>query len=358
MIRNWKERTDRLRNVMEEAVASGEECGCQLVVYEDGERVVDLCAGFTAPDRRIPIRTDALFPIFSVGKGVMATAFHRLVEQGKITYDTRIADLWPEFGCNGKEEMLVWHILTHRGALFDLPPCESQSDLADWGKMADRMAHATPKWTPGTICRYHPITYAWLLGEIAHRADGRSFQEILRQEVIEPLHLEHSLFFGTTAEAEERFVPIDLSAVPETHTWHTDFMHDPVIRRACIPSANGVANAESIARHYAALIAEVDGVRLLKPETVSFATRLRRAEDDPPRPGEWSRFGLGWALSGPEEDLGSLFGHGGAAGSEGFADRRTHLALGLTRNRILSTMPVIPLRDRISEILGLPVRHW
>ena len=84
MIRNWKERTDRLRNVMEEAVASGEECGCQLVVYEDGERVVDLCAGFAAPDRRIPIRNDALFPIFSVGKGVMATAFHRLVEQGKI----------------------------------------------------------------------------------------------------------------------------------------------------------------------------------------------------------------------------------------------------------------------------------
>ena len=123
-------------------------------------------------------------------------------------------------------------------------------------------------------------------------------------------------------------------------------------------TANGVANAESIARHYAALIAEVDGVRLLKPETVSFAARLRRAEDDPPRPGEWSRYGLGWALSGPEEDLGSLFGHGGAAGSEGFADRRTHLALGLTRNRILSTMPVIPLRDRISEILGLPIRHW
>ena len=121
MIRNWKERTDRLRNVMEEAVASGEECGCQLVVYEDGERVVDLCAGFAAPDRRIPIRNDALFPIFSVGKGVMATAFHRLVEQGKIAYDTRIADIWPEFGCNGKEKMLVWHILTHRGALFDLP---------------------------------------------------------------------------------------------------------------------------------------------------------------------------------------------------------------------------------------------
>ena len=164
--------------------------------------------------------------------------------------------------------------------------------------MADRMAHATPKWTPGTICRYHPITYAWLLGEIAHRADGRSFQEILRQEVIEPLHLEHSLFFGTTPEAEERFVLIDLSAVPETHTWHTDFMHDPVIRRACIPSANGVANAESIARHYAALIAEVDGVRLLKPETVSFATRLRRAEDDPPRPGEWLRSWLGSERSG------------------------------------------------------------
>ena len=358
MIRNWKRTAEQLRKCMEEAVASGGECGCQLVVYQEGERVVDLCAGFAAPDRRVPIGRESLFPVFSVGKGIMATAFHRLVEQGKVSYDTRIADLWPEFGCNGKEEMVVWHLLTHRGALFELPPCGSQAELADWDRMAARMAAASPAWTPGTKCRYHPITYAWLLGEMAHRADGRTFREILREEVIAPLHLENSLFFGTTPEAESRFVPIDLSAVPETHTWHTDFMHDPVIRHACIPSANGVANAEAVARHYAAVIAPVDGVRLLKPETVSFATRLRRAADDPPRPGEWSRFGLGWALSGPPDDLGSLFGHGGAAGAEGFADQRSRLAVGFTRNRIIPGMPVIPLRDRISDVLGLPVRHW
>ena len=348
----------RLQTLLDCAVESGEECGCQLAVYWNGEPVLSLVSGYTTPERTETIREQSLFPIFSVGKGVMATAFHRLVEKGIVSYDTRVADLWPEFGCRGKEGILVRDILTHREALFELPPYRDIAELADWKLMCRRMEAMVPAWAPGGKCQYHPITYAWLLGETAHRADGRPFAEIVREEVLEPLHLD-SFFFGTTEEADSHFVPVDVSSVKEGRSWHTEFMHNPVIRHAFIPSANGCANALSIARHYAALLGEVDGIRLLKPETVTNATVLRRAPDDPvPPKGTWQRFGLGYALYGPENDLGSLFGHGGALGAEGFADRAHGLAVGFTKNKVTLSHPEHVVRDRISEVLGLPPRHW
>lgn len=97
----------------------------------------------------------------------------------------------------------------------------------------------------------------------------------------------------------------------------------------------------------------MDGVRLLRPETVADAAVLRRAPE-----GTWEKFGLGYALCGPADNPGALFGHGGALGAEGFADRTSGIAVGFTKNKVISTHPVHPIRDRISELLGLPVRHW
>lgn len=355
---NRNEIEPRLQFLLDQAVETGEECGCQLAVYQDGELIVNLSAGYTTPERTEKINEKSLFPVFSVGKGFMATAFHRLVEKGIVSYGTRVADLWPEFGCNGKEDIRVWHILTHREALFELPECKDIAELADWELMCRRIEKMTPAWTPGGKSQYHPVTYAWLLGETARRADGRHFQRIIKDEILTPLHLD-SFFFGTTPEADSRFVPVDVSAVEDRRTWHTDFIHTPAIRHGFIPSANGCANALSIAGHYAALLGEVDGVRLLKSETIANAAILRRAADDPvPPQGTWARFGLGYALYGPENNLGSLFGHGGALGAEGFADREHNLAVGFTKNKVNHTHPVHPLRDRISEALGLPPRHW
>jgi|GEM_PF-6830773 hypothetical protein len=61
---------------------------------------------------------------------------------------------------------------------------------------------------------------------------------------------------------------------------------------------------------------------------------------------------------GPEDDLSALIGRGGAAGAEGLLDRRRHIALGFTKNKIDPKHPDHPLRDRIARILNLPVRHW
>ena len=118
-------------------------------------------------------------------------------------------------------------------------------------------------------------------------------------------------------------------------------------------------NAEAIAKVYASLIGSgIDGVRLLSGDTVEKATVLMRSEDDPLIFEKWDKFGLGYALCGPRENLGRMFGHGGACGSEGFADKETGYAIGFTKNRLNATHPAHPTRNAISEALGLPERIW
>ena len=70
------------------------------------------------------------------------------------------------------------------------------------------------------------------------------------------------------------------------------------------------------------------------------------------------KFGLGNALAGPLDNLSYMFGQGGASGGEGLAIKSEGVAIAFTKNHTLTTPAVVPVRDRISQLLEIPVRHW
>jgi CubicO group peptidase (beta-lactamase class C family) len=116
--------------------------------------------------------------------------------------------------------------------------------------------------------------------------------------------------------------------------------NSPEVQASEIPASNGIGTARAVARMYAALISEVDGVRLLTPETVAAATREQSVGVDrvllvP------TRFGSGYALptdvipmTGP-----TSFGHPGRGGSLGFADPEHGIAFGYVMNHIIEDDP-------------------
>jgi len=113
-------------------------------------------------------------------------------------------------------------------------------------------------------------------------------------------------------------------------TWNTRAVH-----AAEVPAGNGITNARSLSRMYAACIGEVDGVRLLTPEVVErVSTRLTFGVDR--CLAKEMAFGLGFFVPGPERDLGGpgSFGHAGAGGSLGFANPRTGVAFGYVMNKM------------------------
>src|SRR2546428_1316256 len=102
----------QVQEIIDQLIESRTERGIQVAVYRDGDLVVDAVAGVADPATGRPVASDTPFFSFSVGKGLTSTALHILAERGLVDYDTRIVDLWPEFGAHGKERATVRHALS------------------------------------------------------------------------------------------------------------------------------------------------------------------------------------------------------------------------------------------------------
>ncbi|GKC40236.1 beta-lactamase domain-containing protein 2-like protein, partial [Tanacetum coccineum] len=76
-----------------------------VCAYKDGQVIIDTAAGVLGKDDPRPIQHDSLFPLFSVTKGVTAGMVHWLADKGKLKLDENVANFWPEFGRNGKEQI-------------------------------------------------------------------------------------------------------------------------------------------------------------------------------------------------------------------------------------------------------------
>jgi CubicO group peptidase (beta-lactamase class C family) len=357
--------------LLDELVESGAERGLQAAAYLDGRMVVDAWAGVADPATGRAVDGDTLFTVFSCSKGITATVIHLLAERGKLQYDDPIAKHWPEFAAHGKERITIRHALTHTAGLPKTPEGDPNkppgAQMADWGAMCRAIADLTPLWEPGTQTGYHALTFGWLLGEVARRADGRPIERIVAEDICAPLGIE-AFFFGIPESAEARVAPLENdatmdegpAATPESRAIPHLF-NRPDIRRAVIPAGGGIANARSLARHYAGLIGDgVDGVRLLPPERVRIATTVQTEAVDTIL-GRPIRKGLGYFLGREESAMSeraTAFGHPGHGGSIGFADPEYRFAFALTKNRLVSSAPGQGTVNEVSRAaraaLGIP----
>ena len=351
-----------VQKVLDDAVAKGYQNSVQCCVYIDGKKVVDAWAGTYKKGGSRKIDGDSLFPVYSTGKGMFATAALRLVESGKIDLDTKISDIWPEFGANGKKDIKFWHVLSHRSGLRPHFPYATFEEYCDWENMTDKAAKTKPIGPPGEKTRYQSRSYAWYMGEPMSRVMKKPLRDVLLETVLVPAGVDKQIYYGVDDEAEKRVVTLYPGTLPVYKTgMRADrassyyAMNQPVMHRACIPSSNCVASARGLAGFYARLTGQT-GEPLLKPETLKKATKICRWEGDPipddPK-SRWVVFGLGYVLYGPGNDLGQIFGQGGLGGSEAIVDVKNRIAVGYTCSDDNNPHN---LRPAIYKIIGLKVR--
>jgi len=343
----------QVQQAIDELVESGAERGLQVAVYRHGEQVVDAVAGVADPATGRPVASGTPFYSYSVGKGATSTIAHMLVERGLFGYDTPIVELWPEFGAHGKQTATVRHALTHSVGVPGIPADTTAEDLCDWDLMCARIAGATPWWEPGTQTGYHAYTFGYIVGEIVRRATGKRISQVLREDVAGPLGVAGELYFGMPASELGRLARLEdaegsaemLASIPDDSpmlragpraTWPTAELGNRAdILMADIP-AGGKMSARAIARMYAALLGEVDGVRLLRPERVreASAVAMRGVDQVFGNPATW---GLGYSigqLGSDSQSTPSVFGIGGVGGSWACADTATGTTFAVTKNRL------------------------
>ncbi|MFI8500213.1 serine hydrolase domain-containing protein [Streptomyces sp. NPDC085524] len=344
----------RIENILADLVESGAESGLQVAAYLDGEPIVDAYAGWADRGAGRLLGPDTPIHSFSTGKGFTATVVHVLADRGLVDYDTPIAHYWPEFAAQGKERATVRHALTHTLGIPQLPPDVTPAELCDWDTMCAHVAGARPLWEPGSASGYHGWTFGWILGETVRRITGLTPAEALRTYVSEPLGVGDELYFGLPASELARAAtlvegnwaawlatlppdaPFRRLVVPNREVWTTAELAN---RRTYLLSdlpACGTTTARAAARMYAALLGEVDGVRLLSPERVTLAAGVAVEGKDRMLLGRYTK-GLGYFLGLPETAGGTAaFGHHGSGGSIAFADRERGLSFGLTRTRLVA----------------------
>ncbi|HEX3918342.1 MAG TPA: serine hydrolase domain-containing protein [Caulobacteraceae bacterium] len=366
---------------------SQDEGGAQLCIYRHGQKVVDIWGGRDKVGDR-PYGEDTLTIIMSCTKGATAALIHRLAERGLIDYEARVAEYWPQFAAGGKSDARVWHLMSHS---VGLPGIDPESGLvADDMMVLERHLPAleamAPVWQPGASCHYHPITYGSLLDGLARQVAGKSISQLLAEEISGPLGLD--FWIGLPEAEDHRVAPhfqptpgftneqvaallagfgVDLGTrlaktflLSMQHTVELiESMNNRYGRSVQMPAGNGVTNAASLAKMYAAMIGEVDGVRLLKPETVEAARTLRTGDMSPAgdlgklQLGLPVRYGLGYQLARDEtEHLGpGSFGHDGAGGRLAFAHPESGVAAAYVANTMSNALGgVDPRWAWISEL--------
>lgn len=345
--------------------------GAAVYVYRDGRPVVDLWGGLADSDAGRPWVEDTLQLVYSATKGATATCAHLLAQRGELDLDAPVAEYWPEFAAAGKAGIPVRWLLTHQAGL---PVVDRPVPLADalaWTPMTVALAAQRPVWTPGTAHGYHGRTFGWLVGEVIRRVSGRTVGRFLAEEIAGPLGLD--FFIGLPAAERPRVsrmvnsqpsaadvADIRPADIPEEFRAFLAAFNDPnslfnrafaitdppdidfdapEVQAAEIPSSNGICTARGLARLYAGLIGEVDGVRILTPETLASATREQANGPDQVLLIN-GRFATGFMLPTDDSPIGgpTSFGHPGRGGSLGFAIPDAGIAFGYVPNHIQQGM--------------------
>jgi CubicO group peptidase (beta-lactamase class C family) len=327
----------------------GLERGARFTVVEAGEVVVDLWAGLADRAGETAFDDRTLVPVFSTTKAIAAVLIARAVDAGQIAYGQPVAEIWPEFAQAGKAAVTVEQALSHQAGLSGFPDKMDPALWFDWDAICDKLAAMAPLWPPGTASGYHPITFGYIAGEIFRRATGRTMGTALREDLAGPLGLDlwiglSDSEFGRVADLQrppslpdfgERNAPTQAAFMT---SWSSPAgRNQDEWRRMELPSANGHATAEALARLMGAL---ADGGRragreILTPATIAEMARERIRGQDLVLPFVMS-WGAGVMRNVTEKPWGPAmqsFGHSGWGGSCAVADPQTRLGMAYAMNK-------------------------
>jgi len=311
-------------------VDSGEIAGVVTLTSRHGEIVQSAAIGWRDIASRAPMRHDSLFRIASMTKPITSVAAMMLVEEGRIALDDPIARWVPELaGLNvlrdpagplddtvlARRAITIEDLLTHRSGIAYAPFSEGPIKQAYDDALGDPGMNrkSVDEWLGalGTLPlahqpgeRFHYGHSSDVLGFLIGRVEGKPFRQVLKERIFAPLGMADTDFWfpedqrdGIASlygydEAADRLakVEIEMYDAPPEYT----------------PGGGGLLSSAADYHRFAGMLlgeGALDGVRLLRPETVRLmrTNRLTDAQRQHPFVGmplwQKSGFGLGLAIA-------------------------------------------------------------
>jgi CubicO group peptidase (beta-lactamase class C family) len=306
-----------------------------------------------------PAASDTLYCVFSSTKALVGAAVWLLLEEGSLRLEERVAEIFPEFSTNGKENVTVEQVLLHTAGFPHAPLRAIEG--GDKAKRLEAFERWRLNWEPDSQYEYHPTSAHWVLAEIIERRGGMDFRDCVRERVIEPMGLT-DLYLGLPDDETDRVAEITFVGEPveppggfgEVTPEAVLTFNDPEVRRVGVPGAGAFATAGQMALFYQVLLnggVGLTGRRVLKPETIELATKVRtKVRHVDPIWGTPANRGLSIIVAGDDgkafmRGFGRVaspraFGHGGAGGQIAWGDPETGISLGYCTNGFVDWMSI------------------
>ncbi len=254
--------------------------GAVIKVARGGKVALEAAIGAADEAQQQPLALDSVFNIFSVTKAFTNLLVLRAVEQGRFELTTPISTLIPEFSGQGRERILIWHLLSHQAGfpiIFEVHPGWYIDNFAEVAKTV--IAEVAPVDAPCAKVAYSPLANHVLMAEALLRTDPgkRRYRQIVQQEIIDPLGMRDTSV-GLRPDLKPRKVVPDFRGnYPIGH------------KSRNTPGANGAFEDEKAEMPWVGIVSTtpdlfrfaelfrqggtLDGKRLISPATIDLATR-------------------------------------------------------------------------------------
>src|SRR5580692_1080176 len=271
--------------------------GTQLMVYRRGKVVHSTVQGYADVERKVPVKDDTIYRIYSMTKPITSVAFMMLVEEGRVALDEPVHKYIPEWKNLGvfqagiapafltrppSRPMLIVDLLRHTSGLTYGFQQRSNVDAAyrelkigeveksgTMQSMIDDLAKMPLEFSPGDAWNYSLSTD--VIGYLVEKISGKPFEQFLKERIFDPLGMNDTDFFVPAGKAG-RFAAcyaadkggIQLQDDPAT----SSFLSPP----SFISGGGGLCStAADYLTFCRALLnrGELGGVRLIGPKTLA-----------------------------------------------------------------------------------------
>jgi CubicO group peptidase (beta-lactamase class C family) len=311
----------RIGPAMQALVDSGRTVGVMTLVARRGEVVHWDASGWRVLGEDA-LEPDDIFRIYSMTKPVTSVAVMMLVEEGKLSLDTPLAEVLPQFAHVRVQDaaglrppaspILIRHLLSHTAGLgygdIGRTPVDSlyrAARLGVWGtagnleQTVDAIASLPLIFDPGT--RWSYSMGVDVLGRVVEVVSGRTLAEFFQDRIFEPLGMDDTAF-QVQREDLDRFTAAYAPGPNGLRVGESNVDGQHTRPAQWFSGGGGLTSTASDYLRFAQMLlddGELDGVRLLRAETVQTMRRNHLPQELVPIPigGQNQGFGLGFAVA-------------------------------------------------------------
>lgn len=167
-----------------------------VLVAEDGKVIYKKGLGLANMEWNIPNTPETKFRLGSITKQFTATLIMQLVEQGKVKLDGKISDYLPDYRKDVGDKVTVHQLLNHTSGIpsyTGLPGFFQDVSRNPYtvGAFVKKYASNDLEFEPGSKFSYNNSGY-FLLGAIVEKATGKSYEQVLKEKIFDPIGMKNT----------------------------------------------------------------------------------------------------------------------------------------------------------------------